>query len=188
MAFAVALISTGCGTPSSPAGAKTVAFDQQFMEMMVPHHEGAVEMARIADQRSQRPEIRTMAADILRTQASAIQWMKAWRKACFGNDQTSQITRMSMVDGMQMPASGGHDGHGGSASPSQTMDMAADVEKMRAASEPFDRVIIVAMIPHHQDAVEASKSAASRAQHEEIETLSREIDALRQWRQAWFPG
>jgi uncharacterized protein (DUF305 family) len=172
MAFVDALISTGCGTPSSPAGAKTVAFDQQFMEMMVPHHEGAVEMARIADQRSQRPEIRTMAADILRTQASAIQWMKAWRKACFGNDQTSQITRMSMVDGMQMPASGGHDGHGGSASPSQTMDM----------------VIIVAMIPHHQDAVEASKSAASRAQHEEIETLSREIDALRQWRQAWFPG
>lgn len=93
-----------------------------------------------------------------------------------------------MVDGMQMPASGGHDGHGGSAFPSQTMDMAADVEKSRAASEPFDRAIIDAMIPHHHDAVEASKAAASRAQHEEIETLSREIDALRQWRQAWFPG
>lgn len=188
MAFVVALISTGCGTPSSAAGAKTVVFDQQFIDMMVPHHKGAVEMARIAAQRSQRPDIRAMATDIPRTQASEIQRMKAWRKACFGNDQTPQMTRMPMVDGMQMPASGGHDGHGGSASPSQTMDMAAGVEKSRAASEPFDRAIIDAMIPHHHYAVEASKAAASRAQHEEIETLSREIDALRQWRQAWFPG
>ena len=51
------------------------------------------------------------------------------------------------------------------------------------------------MIPHHQDAIEASKAAASRAQREEVKALAREIvdgqqreiDALRQWRQAWFP-
>lgn len=121
-------------------------------------------------------------------QASEIQQMKAWRKVWFGNDQTPQMTGMPIVDGMQMPASGGRGGHGGSASPSQTMDMAADVEKLRAASEPFDRAFIDAMILHHQDAIEASRAAASRAQHTEIETLSREIDALRQWRQAWFPG
>ena len=193
----VVLITAACGASSmTGASAKATPFDQQFIDMMVPHHEGAVEMARIAEQRSQRPEIRQMAADILRTQASEIEQMKGWRKAWFGSDQTPPMSRMPMVDGMQMPAEGGHAKHGGSGSSSQTMDMAADVEKLRSAPEPFDRAFIDAMIPHHQDAIEASKAAASRAQREEIKALAREIvdgqqrevDALRQWRQAWFPG
>lgn len=100
-----------------------------------------------------------------------------------------------MIEGMQMPTTGAHGGHAGGASASQTMDMAADVEKLRTASEPFDRAFIDAMIPHHQDAIEASRAASSRAQREEIKALAqeivdgqqREVDALRQWRQAWFP-
>jgi uncharacterized protein (DUF305 family) len=73
------------------------------------------------------------------------------------------MTKMPMVDGMQMPAEGGHAKHGRSGSPLQTTDMAADVEKLRTAPEPFDRAFIDAMIPHHQDAIEASKAAATRA-------------------------
>jgi uncharacterized protein (DUF305 family) len=199
MTVVFALIASACGASSimsTGASTKSVPFDQQFIDMMVPHHEGAVEMARIAEQRSQRPEIRLMASDILRTQASEIEQMKAWRKAWYGSDQTPPVSRMPMVDGMQMPAGGGHAQHGGAGSSSQTMDMAADVEKLRTAPEPFDRAFIDAMIPHHQDAIEASKAAASRAQREEIKALAREIvesqqrevDALRQWRQSWFPG
>jgi uncharacterized protein (DUF305 family) len=199
MTFVVALTTAACGASSMTsmgASTKTVQFDQQFIDMMVPHHEGAVEMAQIAEQRSQRPEIRQMATDILRTQASEIEQMKAWRKAWFGSDQTPPMSKMPMVDGMQMSTEGGHAKHGGTGSSSQTMDMAADVEKLRTAPEPFDRAFIDAMIPHHQDAIEASKAAASRAQREEIKALAREIvdgqqrevDQLRHWRQSWFPG
>lgn len=195
IAFIVLLVSTGCGMPSSTAGAKTIPFEQQFIDMMVPHHQGALEMARIAEQRSQRPEIRRMADEILRMQQAEIDQLRAWRKAWFGSDQTPPMDRMPMIEGMQMPTSGGHAGHGGGASASQTMDMAADVEKLRTAPEPFDRAFIDAMIPHHQDAIEASKAASSRAQRDEIKSLAqeivdgqqREVDALRQWRQAWFP-
>jgi uncharacterized protein (DUF305 family) len=197
MTFVVALITAACGASSlTGASTKAVSFDQQFIDMMVPHHEGAVEMARIAEQRSQRPEIRQMAADILRTQASEIEQLRGWRRAWFGSDQTPPMSKMPMVDGMKMPAEGGHAKHGRSGSSSQTMEMAADVEKLRSAPEPFDRAFIDAMIPHHQDAIEASKAASSRAQRDEIKALARaiteaqqrEVDALRQWRQAWFPG
>ena len=199
MMFVIALITAACGASSMTsmgASPKTVPFDQQFIDMMVPHHEGAVEMARIAEQRSQRPEIRQMASDILRTQASEIEQMKARRKAWFGSDQTPPMSKMPMVDGMQMSTEGGYTKHGGTGSSSQMMDMAADVEKLRTAPEPFDRAFINAMIPHHQDAIEASKAAASRAQREEIKALAREIvdgqqrevEQLRQWRQSWFPG
>ena len=198
MSLVIALTASGCGRssmPSTAASATSAPFDQQFIDMMVPHHEGAVEMARIAEQRSQRAEIRTMTSDILRTQASEIEQMKAWRRAWYGSDETPSMSKMPTVDGMQMP-SGGHAGMGSPGSSPQTMDMAAEVEKLRSAPEPFDRAFIDAMIAHHQDAIEASKAAASRAQREEIKTLAREIvdgqqrevDALRQWRQDWFPG
>lgn len=200
MALVVAILVAGCGMGSMPGmSAKAAPFDQQFIDMMVPHHEGALEMARIAEQRSQRPEIRQMASDILRTQASEIEQMKGWRKAWFGSDQTPPMSKMPMVEGMQMPATGGHSGMtgtGSGASSSQTMDMAAGVKKLREAPEPFDRAFVDAMILHHQDAIEAGKAAATRAQREEIKTLAREIvdgqqrevDALRQWRQTWFPA
>lgn len=202
MTFVVAFVATGCGMSSMTSGAtgaKAVPFDRQFIDMMVPHHEGAIEMARIAEQRSQRPEVRQMAADILRTQAAEIEQMKAWRKAWFGSDQTPPMSTMPMVDGMQMPSGGGHagmSGMGSGAAASPTMDMAADVEKLRAAPDPFDRAFIDAMIAHHGDAIEAGKAAATRAQREEIKSLARvivdgqqrEVDALRQWRQTWFPG
>ena len=199
MVFAVAFAATGCGMTSmqsNTGAAKTAPFDQQFIDMMVPHHEGAVEMARIAEQRSQRPEIRQMATDILRTQASEIEQMKAWRKAWFGSDQTPPMSKMPMVEGMPTPSSGGHGGMGSGAAASQTMDMAADVEKLRVAPDPFDRAFIDAMIAHHGDAIAAGKAASTRAQREEIKMLARaivaaqeqEVDQLRQWRQAWFPA
>ena len=181
-------------TPTTPAASNhaaahssspsAVPFDQQFIDMMVPHHQGAVEMARIAQTRAQHPEIKAMADDIISSQASEIDQMKAWRKAWFGSDQTPPMSQMVMVEGMS-PTD-----HALGA----TMNMAQDVENLRTAPEPFDRAFIEAMIPHHQDAVAAAKAAESRAQRQEIKDLAkaiiaaqeREISQLRQWQQEWF--
>jgi uncharacterized protein (DUF305 family) len=75
-----------------------------------------------------------------------------------------------------------------------TMNMAAEVVRLRNAPEPFDRAFIDAMIPHHRSAVEAARLAqqqATRPQVRElalkmVESQQREIDQLRQWRQAWY--
>ena len=62
--------------PVAPAAVSTMAavslFDQQFIDMMVPHHEGAVAMARIAETRAQHAELKALAADVIRSQASEI--------------------------------------------------------------------------------------------------------------------
>ena len=159
------------------------AFDRQFIDMMVPHHQGAVEMAKIARQRAEHAEIKEMAAKIIRTQDAEINTMKAWRKSWFGSDQTPPMTAMPMVPGM-----GGHGGMGA------TMNMAADVDKLRAAPSPFDKAFIETMIAHHESAIEAAKIAATRAEKPEIKELAqaiivdqqREIDEMKQWRQAWY--
>jgi uncharacterized protein (DUF305 family) len=191
-------LGTACGGLRPGGAAPSAPFDQQFIDMMVPHHEGAVEMARVAQGRAQRPEIKAMAADIVKSQDAEIKQMKDWRKARFGSDQTPPMSKMPMVEGMAMSSSGGHGaGHGGGAAMAgQTMDMAADVEALRKAGEPFDRAFIDAMIPHHESAIDASKAAESRAQKPELKQLAREIIAaqereikqMQDWRKAWYPA
>ncbi len=164
------------------SGAQSAGFDAQFIDMMVPHHQGAVEMALIARARAEHPEVSDMAEAIIRAQEAEIGQMKAWRQAWFGSDQTPPLDRMPMVPGMTE-----HAGHG-------AMDMAADVEALRNAPEPFDKAFIDAMIPHHQSAIDAARAAETRAERPETKELAqaivadqtREIEQMEQWRRAWY--
>ena len=47
-------------------------FDQQFIDMMVPHHEGAVAMAKIAQTRAEHPELKQLADAIIREDNSLV--------------------------------------------------------------------------------------------------------------------
>jgi uncharacterized protein (DUF305 family) len=190
--LSIALLSSAIGaalligTVYAMTRTQPMSFDSRFIDMMVPHHQGAVEMARVAQQRAEHPEIAQMAEAIITAQENEIDQMKAWRLAWFGSDETPPMERMPMVPGM----GGGHTAHGGSG----TMDMAADVEALRNAPEPFDEAFIEAMIPHHQSAVDAAKAAESRAERAEIKGLAqaiiadqqREIEQMQQWLAAWY--
>ena len=174
------LVGAGCGMTKKT----TDGFDVQFIDMMVPHHQGAVAMAEIAQQRAERAEIAQMANAIITAQEAEIARMKGWRQDWAGSDQTPPMDKMPMVPGM-----GSHGGHGGS-----TMNMAADVEQLRGAPGPFDHAFIDAMIPHHRSAIEAAKAAETRAERSEIKELAaniiadqqREIAQMESWRDAWF--
>ncbi|MFI8209464.1 DUF305 domain-containing protein [Streptomyces werraensis] len=52
------------------------AFDTAFMEMMIKHHEGAVEMARTEQSDGVHAQARKMAADIIASQSAEIEQMK----------------------------------------------------------------------------------------------------------------
>ena len=179
------------------SGSSNVPFDQQFIDMMVPHHQGAVEMAKIAQQRGEHAEVKKMAQDVIGSQSSEIEKMTSWRKQWFGSDKTPPMNQMPIVEGSQMAADGaggmGGMNHSGSTA-ATTMDMSADVEKLRKAPEPFDRAFIDAMIPHHESAIDAAKASETRAQKPEIKQLAKEVIAAQQkeieqmkgWRKAWF--
>ena len=56
------------------------AFDLEFVKQMIPHHEGAVVMAKEALKRSKKDEIKTLAAVIIRDQQAEIQQMTGWQQ------------------------------------------------------------------------------------------------------------
>ena len=59
------------------------AFDKAFLQEMIVHHEGAVDMAKLVLTTSKRPELIKLANDIISAQTSEIKMMQDWQKTWF---------------------------------------------------------------------------------------------------------
>ncbi len=147
--------------------------DERFIDAMVPHHQGAVEMAEVALQNAEHEEIRSLADDIVIAQEAEIEELKTIKREKFG---TSEVPMKMDPEEMR------------------SMGMMADPQEL-AKKEPFDRAFIDAMIPHHQSAIEMARVALEESRVPEIEELAeeivraqqREIEQMRQWREEWYP-
>lgn len=58
---------------------KDKEFDLAFIDMMTPHHAGAVTMAKDALAKAERPEIKTLANQIVKAQEAEIKMMADWK-------------------------------------------------------------------------------------------------------------
>jgi len=60
-------------------GQADAEYDHRFIDMMIPHHEAALIMAKDAQQKAQHPEMKKLADDIIAAQQREIDLMKKWR-------------------------------------------------------------------------------------------------------------
>lgn len=176
--------STGAADVPATGGEMDSSLDLMFIDMMVPHHQGAVEMARIALERAEHPEVKEMANAIIASQEEEIALMRGWKQEWAGTSDTPPMSAMPMMEAME--------GMGGSGHP---MDMQAEVDALKNAPEPFDLAYIDAMVPHHQSAIDAAEMVLETATHEEIREIAKqviaeqqkEIDQMIEWRALWYP-
>jgi uncharacterized protein (DUF305 family) len=158
--------------------------DVMFAQMMIPHHEQALEMSKLADGQASDAEIKTLAADIEKAQDPEIKTMKSWLKA-WGKPESAQESMPGMDHG-----SGGMD-HGSGMS---GMMSEQDMKKLEAAKgTDFDRMFAQMMIEHHEGAITmaedeqkngrdatAKKLAAAvvKTQTAEVEKFQKILDRL----------
>lgn len=161
-------------------GAADANYDLRFIDAMILHHQGAVEMAKAAQQKSQRSEIKQLADNIIKSQNQEIAQMKQWRQAWY--PQAGQLMAYNTSQGQMMKMS---------SQQMQSMKMSKD---LGTADAQFDLRFINAMIPHHQAAVTMAEDALSKSKRPEIKQLAQEIvkaqeaeiEQMQQWRQAWY--
>lgn len=155
--------------------------DAHFIEQMIPHHEDAITMAKIAKERAQKPEIKQLADAIITSQGQEIDQMKTWYQNWYGKNVPSGSNVMNQHGMMQ----GGRMHMG-------MMGNETDMTRLEVASD-FDKAFIEEMIPHHQMAVMMANMLKSQTQRPEMEKLAddiinaqtKEIEEMRQWYQDW---
>ena len=167
----------GHGSTNAESGAARRAIapdgeysDAAFVDAMVPHHEGAVEMAEVAIQNAGHDEVRTLAREIVDAQRAEIGELGRIRE-----DLGGATMRMS---GEEM----------------EGMSMSEDPREL-ARARPFDRAFIDAMTPHHEGAIEMAKVALEQSDNREIQSIAaeivtgqeRELSRMKRWREEWYP-
>lgn len=167
LAAGVALALAGCGDDegsSSNSGVAGNGVDRAFVADMIPHHEGAIDMAELAQERGESTFVKQLADDIISSQREEIATMRREDEAL----EKAGIERGSL--GM----------------PEHMKGMDHDASELKDAKN-FDRAFIEMMIPHHQGAVEMVKVELARGEDPELRELAqnisdaqqREIDAMR---------
>lgn len=140
---------------SSPAtGPATFSeSDVEFARGMIVHHQGALDMARLVDGRTQDQRIRDLADRIEAGQEPEITTMTGWLEAW---GRLAAAAKSDDMGGMEM----GHE------------DTAALVS---ASGAKFDRMWLEAMIYHHTGAVEMADTEISSGRNPDAITLAARI-------------
>jgi uncharacterized protein (DUF305 family) len=157
------LVAGGCGGDNggtSGASEQDRKVEQAFLAGMAHHHETAIEMARIAETRGEDPFIKTLAEEIVTTQAREVGQMKKIHERLF--------------DGPLKPDPGAHDGLGLSAEEAGMTHTPRTNEILESAN-PFDRAFVDEMVPHHRGAIKMAKVVLASTRDASLKTLANSI-------------
>jgi uncharacterized protein (DUF305 family) len=139
---------------SSSKNSKYTGADVMFLQMMIPHHQQAIDISNLAMKSSQDSELLALAKIIARDQAVEITQMKAWLKEAGASEDMGHS-----MDGM-----------GGMLSPEELSALSA------ATGKAFDILWLKGMTDHHDGAIHMTQMIED-AQNSEIKAFGEKVIA-----------
>ena len=154
----VALVGlAACSTAAEPSeGSGANMADVMFVQMMIPHHEGAIEMSDLLLTKSGiDPEVIDLAEQIKAAQGPEIEQMEAWL-------DDWGVPRVDPMDGMD---------HGGMNGMTDEDRQALEDASGPEAAELFLRQ----MIEHHEGAIDMAEDVLDDGEHSGVRELAESI-------------
>ena len=152
------------GMLATPDATEMASFDQQFIDMAIPHHATIVSAAGAALIRIEDPELRAVTLDIILDQSVEVDKLRDLRMRLVGSTMPMPID-MTMMS--EMPGMTGVDPAG----MAQQMDPAAFTALVCSAPEA-DLGFIDLTITHHQVAVLMGQAAMEQATDPVLQALA----------------
>jgi uncharacterized protein (DUF305 family) len=144
--------------------------DVDFAAMMIPHHQGAIAMAKVQLEYGKDPGLRKLSEAIVTAQESEITFLKGWlAKHSKPTDATHahhMPSSMAYMEGMEK----------------MNRDMNA------AMTGDPDRDFVLMMIPHHQGAIDMAKVQLEHGKDPELHKLSGNIIKAQEGEIAFMKG
>jgi uncharacterized protein (DUF305 family) len=178
-------VVSAIAAPTQAAKGTANATDRAFVREMIPHHQMAVEMAKMAKMNGDHAKIRTLAGKIITAQNGEISTLTTIAKSL-------GVTPAKMLTNGQMSAQTMRDLDtlGVTMSQSGMMMNMSDLD----GAKPFDRKFIDMMIPHHQGAIRMARAELAKGKNTKLRSVARgivsaqakEIRQMNSWRKAWY--
>ena len=148
--------SSAAAAPSSAASvsAESRAGDVMFAQMMIPHHEQAVEMSDLALKSGAGAEVTALATQIKAAQGPEIATMQGWL-AAWGASAGSASDHMGHMPGMM------------------SADDMTELASLRGSA--FDDRWLRMMIAHHEGALTMAQDVLSTTQDPQVRTLAEAV-------------
>ncbi len=167
-------------------------FDLAFIDLMMTHHQRSSDMATIALERGEHPELIEFAQQTIDTSGDQLERLTQWRELWFpGVPVVTGSQAMAIFDQIaaESPGRGGVPG-------AREITTPVDIAALCGANPgEFDLAFIDRMVNLHTGALLLAEAALVFAEHTEIQnfatarvaSLQTDVDALNAWRILWFP-
>jgi uncharacterized protein (DUF305 family) len=161
-------MTTSGGSAASPQAGTGSEADIAFAQLMIPHHQQAVEMADLALANTSSDQVKALAAQIKAAQDPEITQMRGWLS---GWGAPQQMDGATASDGSM-----DHSGMDMGGMSSDGMMSAEDMANLAAArGDDFDRMWLAMMIAHHQGALTMATQVLTTTSDAEVKQLAQAV-------------
>lgn len=150
------------GAMSDLENLKGEEFEVAYVNQIIPHHKGALEMAQAVVDRAPNQEVRDAAARIIEDQQREIEELTTFLRDTYGRE----------------------------VKPDQRMAMDSSMMEQMASADPAmaEQMFLLGMREHHETAIEMGEIALEKAQSEEILTQAENMVSSQRAEQEEFAG
>jgi uncharacterized protein (DUF305 family) len=124
----------------------SIPADAKFLDQFSQHHMDAVEMAKMAEQKAEKKELRQMARTMVKDQTKEIDQMKSWRSKLYPQAAKSE-SAMQKMDIAQLESKQGHE---------------------------FDMAFSEMMAKHHQQGIDMVNDVSSSLSNPQIKKFAQD--------------